>query len=68
MAINCCEKFIDDLSALESLIMTTKDSCIYKDFFNKKCSPNDLSYERNNYINNLNLALFIISNIKKSLE
>ena len=68
MAINCVEKVLSDLSTLESLIVTTKDYCMQKDFTNKFFEKKDLSYERNNYINNLNLALEIIDDIKIILE
>lgn len=68
MAIICFEKIIDELSVLESLIVTTKDSCTHKDLNNKNYQRKDLSYERNNYINNLNLALSIIYKIKNILE
>ena len=68
MAMLCYEKVINELSTLESLITTTKDSCVQKDFLNRNYELKDLSFERNNYINNLNLALSIISNIKNILE
>lgn len=64
----CYEKVINELSTLESLITTTKDSCVQKDFLNRNYELKELSFERNNYINNLNLALSIISNIKNILE
>lgn len=67
MSLNCRENIVNDLSTLESLIVTTKDYCMQKDFSCKK-HEKDLSYERNNYINNLNLALSIINNIKTILE
>lgn len=68
MAMLCYEKVINELSTLESLITTTKDSCVQKDFLNRNYELKELSFERNNYINNLNLALSIISNIKNILE
>ena len=68
MVVNCSEKIFDKLFMLESLLVTTKDSCIQKDFNNKSSNNIEISYERNNYINNLNLALTIISSIKNQLE
>ena len=68
MVMLCYEKVINELSTLESLITTTKDSCVQKDFLNRNYELKELSFERNNYINNLNLALSIISNIKNILE
>lgn len=68
MSMNYFEDVLNDLLTLESLVVTTKDYCMQKDFCNKKYDITELSYERNHYINNLNLALEIINNIKTNLE
>ena len=68
MSLICNENIVNDLSSLESLIVTTRDYCMQKDFSNKVYEKTELSYERNNYMNNLNLALTILANIKNVLE
>lgn len=68
MSLICNENIVNCLSSLESLIVTTRDYCMQKDFSNKVYEKAELSYERNNYMNNLNLALTILANIKNVLE
>ena len=60
MSLNCRENIVNDLSTLESLIVTTRDYCMQKDFSNKVYEKAELSYERNNYMNKI-LKYFKIS-------
>ena len=67
-----CEKIYDELYVLKSIIITTLDSCANKElqsFYN--LSQRQISEERNNYINMLNLAIEhvdIIENINDDFE
>ena len=65
----CCENSFDKLFFLESIIQTTKDACMEREFSAKYyglSSENKfiLSEERNHYINMLTIALDKVAELK----
>lgn len=66
----CCENSFSKLYFLESLIKTTKDVCLEREFSSKYYNlPNKdkfiLSEERNHYINMLTMALDKVAELKE---
>lgn len=64
----CCEDSINQLLCLESIIKTTKDSCLEREssakYYNlPQKDKYTLSEERNHYINMLNIALDKVNDV-----